>query len=56
MSSKGEKVIFLADGSANFAKKIGLVMDLTEKGMGGNPSCAILFISPIQYAVNDIVC
>jgi len=28
------KVEFLADGSAAFAKAIGLVLDLTERGMG----------------------
>ena len=29
------KVEFLADGSAAFAKAIGMVLDLTERGMGG---------------------
>jgi peroxiredoxin len=28
------KVVMLADGSANFAKKLGLEMDLTERGLG----------------------
>jgi peroxiredoxin len=28
------KIDFLADGSANFAKAIGLSVDLTERGMG----------------------
>ena len=28
------KVMMLADGSANFAKKIGLEMDLSERGLG----------------------
>lgn len=28
------KIEFLADGSANFAKAIGLSVDLTERGMG----------------------
>lgn len=28
------KVMMLADGSADFAKKIGLEMDLTERGLG----------------------
>jgi peroxiredoxin len=28
------KILFLADGSAQFAKAIGLVADLTERGLG----------------------
>ncbi|MBI1868669.1 MAG: peroxiredoxin [Methylocystis sp.] len=28
------KIIFLADGSANFAKAIGLSVDLSERGLG----------------------
>lgn len=28
------KVVMLADGSANFAKKLGLEMDLSERGLG----------------------
>lgn len=28
------KVMMLADGSANFAKKLGLEMDLSERGLG----------------------
>jgi glutaredoxin/glutathione-dependent peroxiredoxin len=30
----GDKVLMLADGSANFAKAIGLEMDITARGMG----------------------
>jgi peroxiredoxin len=30
----GDDIEFLADGSANFAKAIGLSLDLTERGMG----------------------
>lgn len=30
----GDKVEFLADGSANFAKATGLTLDLTERGLG----------------------
>ena len=30
----GDKVEFLADGSANFAKAAGLTLDLTERGLG----------------------
>ena len=30
----GDKIEFLADGSANFAKATGLSLDLTERGMG----------------------
>ncbi len=33
-SGSDGKVEFLADGSAAFAKAIGLVLDLTERGMG----------------------
>jgi glutaredoxin/glutathione-dependent peroxiredoxin len=34
-ASGGEgKVLFLADGSAVFAKSIGLTLDLTERGLG----------------------
>ncbi len=30
----GDKVLMLADGSANFAKALGLEMDITARGMG----------------------
>ncbi len=30
----GDKIDFLADGSANFAKATGLTLDLTERGLG----------------------
>lgn len=30
----GDKVIMLADGSANFARAMGLELDLTERGLG----------------------
>jgi peroxiredoxin (alkyl hydroperoxide reductase subunit C) len=30
----GDKVMMLADGSANFAKALGLEMDITARGMG----------------------
>ena len=30
----GDKVAMLADGSANFAKAMGLELDLTERGLG----------------------
>src|SRR5271163_2599298 len=30
----GDKVLMLADGSANFAKALGLEMDITTRGMG----------------------
>jgi peroxiredoxin len=30
----GDKVVMLADGSADFAKKLGLEMDLSERGLG----------------------
>ena len=30
----GDKVEFLSDGSAKFAQAAGLVLDLTERGMG----------------------
>jgi glutaredoxin/glutathione-dependent peroxiredoxin len=30
----GDKIEFLADGSANFAKAVGLQLDLTERGLG----------------------
>jgi len=30
----GDKVVMLADGSANFAKAMGLELDLTERGLG----------------------
>ncbi|KAI8912140.1 Redoxin [Entophlyctis helioformis] len=30
----GDRILFLADGSANFVKAIGLDLDLTAKGMG----------------------
>jgi len=30
----GEKVTMLADGSANFAKALGLELDITARGMG----------------------
>jgi peroxiredoxin len=30
----GGKVVMLADGSADFAKKLGLEMDLSERGLG----------------------
>jgi len=33
-TSSGDKIEFLADGSANFAKATGLSLDLTERGMG----------------------
>ena len=33
-TSSGDKVEFLADGSAAFAKATGLTLDLTERGMG----------------------
>jgi len=33
-ASNAEKIEFLADGSANFAKAIGLSMDLGERGLG----------------------
>ena len=33
-TNSGDTVEFLADGSANFAKAIGLSLDLTERGMG----------------------
>jgi peroxiredoxin len=32
--SKGDGIEFLADGSANWAKSLGLVADLTERGLG----------------------
>ena len=33
-ASGGEAIEFLADGSANWAKAMGLVADLTERGLG----------------------
>ena len=33
-TNSGDKVEFLADGSAKFAQAAGLVLDLTERGMG----------------------
>jgi len=33
-ASGGDEVEFLADGSANFAKALDLVADLTERGLG----------------------
>jgi len=33
-ASGGDDIEFLADGSANFAKAIGLSVDLTERGLG----------------------
>ncbi len=30
----GDNVVMLADGSADFAKKLGLEMDLSERGLG----------------------
>jgi peroxiredoxin len=33
-ASGGEAIEFLADGSANFAKALGLTADLTERGLG----------------------
>jgi peroxiredoxin len=33
-ASGGDAIEFLADGSANFAKAIGLTADLTERGLG----------------------
>ncbi len=33
-ASGGDAIEFLADGSANFAKALGLVADLTERGLG----------------------
>jgi glutaredoxin/glutathione-dependent peroxiredoxin len=33
-ASNADKIEFLADGSANFAKAIGLSMDLGERGLG----------------------
>ena len=30
----GDQVVMLADGSADFAKKLGLEMDLSERGLG----------------------
>jgi peroxiredoxin len=33
-ASQADKIEFLADGSANFAKAIGLSMDLGERGLG----------------------
>ncbi len=33
-ASAGEAIEFLADGSGNFAKAIGLTADLTERGLG----------------------
>jgi peroxiredoxin len=33
-SKADEKILMLADGSAEFAKKVGLDVDMTERGMG----------------------
>jgi len=33
-ASGGDAIEFLADGSANFAKAVGLTADLTERGLG----------------------
>ncbi len=33
-SGAADKVVMLADGSADFAKKIGLELDMTERGLG----------------------
>src|SRR5271167_3597631 len=33
-ASSGDGIEFLADGSANWAKALGLSMDLTERGLG----------------------
>src|SRR5688500_12745242 len=33
-ASGGDAIEFLADGSANFAKALGLTADLTERGLG----------------------
>ena len=33
-ASGGDAIDFLADGSANFAKALGLTADLTERGLG----------------------
>ena len=33
-SNAAGKIEFLADGSANFAKAVGLVVDLSERGLG----------------------
>jgi glutaredoxin/glutathione-dependent peroxiredoxin len=33
-ASGGDAIEFLADGSANWAKAVGLVADLTERGLG----------------------
>ena len=33
-STAGGKILMLADGSADFAKKVGLEIDLTARGMG----------------------
>src|SRR5205085_10997535 len=33
-ASGGDKIEFLADGSGNFAKAMGLTADLTERGLG----------------------
>src|SRR5215510_1590166 len=33
-SSGGEGIEFLADGSANWAKSVGITADLTERGLG----------------------
>jgi glutaredoxin/glutathione-dependent peroxiredoxin len=33
-SQAGDKVLFLADGSADFAKATGLVLDATARGLG----------------------
>src|ERR1700739_3031591 len=33
-ASGGDSIEFLADGSANWAKAMGLTMDLTERGLG----------------------
>jgi glutaredoxin/glutathione-dependent peroxiredoxin len=33
-ASGGDSIEFLADGSGNFAKAIGLTLDMTERGLG----------------------
>ena len=33
-SGAADKILFLADGSAAFAKAAGLTLDLTERGLG----------------------
>lgn len=52
--SVGDKIMMLADGSANFAKAIGVELDLTDKGLGMRSRRYAMLVDDLEVKVLNL--